>query len=133
MASLVQNNNEHSLTSPEQKCTGEFGALAGDKSPSLSGTTNRGLWKVYSEKVRMNVLACMVLHNICLTQKDTIPKKLDLSVDPSTNEKRDRETVRELLQMKACRKVKDTSKEAGKIRSALVEKLWLEKETGEVW
>ena len=35
MASLVQNNNEHSLTSPEQKCTGEFGALAGDKSPSL--------------------------------------------------------------------------------------------------
>jgi hypothetical protein len=46
-ASLVQNNNEHSLTSPEQKCTGEFGALAGDKSPSLPGTTNRGLWKVY--------------------------------------------------------------------------------------
>jgi hypothetical protein len=46
MASLVQNNNEHSLTSPEQKCTGEFGALAGDKSPSLPGTTNRGLWKV---------------------------------------------------------------------------------------
>jgi hypothetical protein len=48
MASLVQNNNEHSLTSPEQKCTGEFGALAGDKSPSLPGTTNRGLWKVYA-------------------------------------------------------------------------------------
>ena len=35
----------NSLTSPEQKCTGEFGALAGDKSPSLPGTTNRGLWK----------------------------------------------------------------------------------------
>ena len=47
MASLVQNNNEHSLTSAEQKCTGEFGALAGDKSSSLPGTTNRGLWKVY--------------------------------------------------------------------------------------
>ena len=51
MASLVQNNNEHSLTSPEQKCTGEFGALAGDKSPSLPGTTNRGLWKVYLKRV----------------------------------------------------------------------------------
>jgi hypothetical protein len=25
MASLVQNNNEHSLTSPAQKSTGEFG------------------------------------------------------------------------------------------------------------
>jgi hypothetical protein len=48
MASLVKNYNEHSLTSPEQKCTGEFGALGGDKSPSLPGTTNRGLWKVYS-------------------------------------------------------------------------------------
>jgi hypothetical protein len=46
MALLVQNNNEHSLTSPEQKCTGEFGALVGDKSLSLPGTTNRGLWKV---------------------------------------------------------------------------------------
>jgi hypothetical protein len=34
-------DNEHSLTSPEQKFTGEFGALAGDKSPSLPGTTNR--------------------------------------------------------------------------------------------
>jgi hypothetical protein len=45
--SLLCDNNEHSLTSPEQKCTGEFGALAGDKSPSLPGTTNRGLWKVY--------------------------------------------------------------------------------------
>ncbi|CAB4021662.1 Hypothetical predicted protein [Paramuricea clavata] len=54
----------------------------------------KGRWHVLlrkcessSEKVRINVLACMVLHNICLTQKDTIPKKLDLSVDPSTNEK----------------------------------------------
>jgi hypothetical protein len=27
MASLVQNNNEHSLTSPEQKCTGELARL----------------------------------------------------------------------------------------------------------
>lgn len=99
----------------------------------------KGRWRVLlrkcessSEKVRMNVLACMVLHNICLTRKDTIPKKLDLSIDPSTNEKRDRETVRELLQMRACRKIKDSSVEAGKVRSALVEKLWLEKETGKV-
>ena len=80
----------------------------------------------------MNVLACMVLHNICITRKDNIPKTLDLSIDPSTNEKRNRETVRELLQMTACRKVRDTSVEAGKNRNALVEKLWLEKETGNV-
>jgi hypothetical protein len=57
MASLVQNNNEHSLTSPEQKCSGEFGALAGDKSPSLPGTTNRGLWKVYTDASARNLHA----------------------------------------------------------------------------
>ena len=75
----------------------------------------------------------MVLHNICIERKDTIPKKLDLSIDPSTNEKRNRATVRELLQMRFCRKIKDTSTEAGKIRNGLVEKLWLEKESnGEI-
>jgi hypothetical protein len=42
MASLVQNNNEHSLMSPEQKCTGEFGAPAGDKSLSLPRTADFG-------------------------------------------------------------------------------------------
>jgi hypothetical protein len=60
MASLVQNNNEHSLTSPDQKCTGEFGALfgalAGDKSPSLPGTTHRGLWKVYTGCLKKNAM-----------------------------------------------------------------------------
>ena len=67
MASLVQNNNEHSLTSPEQKCTGEFGALAGDKSPSLPGTTTRGLWKVqqvsytFAHYVRVTVVSASLL------------------------------------------------------------------------
>ena len=64
MASLVQNNNEHSLTSPEQKCTGEFGALAGDKSPSLPGTTNRGLWKVYMTPGLTSLLGRLGLHSI---------------------------------------------------------------------
>ena len=50
MASLVQNNNEHSLTSPEQKCTGEFGALAGDKSPSLPGNEPRTLESLYDSR-----------------------------------------------------------------------------------
>ena len=99
----------------------------------------KGRWRVLlrkcessSEKVRINALACMVLHNICIDRKDSIPKKLDLSIDPSTNEKRDSTKVRELLQMRACRRIKDSLVEAGRIRSALVEKLWLEKQTGEV-
>ena len=85
-----------------------------------------------NEVIRTVALACVVLHNICLTRKDTCPKKLDLSIDPNTSEKRDRETVRELLQMRASQKVNDTSTEALKIRNALAEKLWLEKETVEV-
>ena len=32
-------------------------------------------------------LACMVLHNICLHLGDTMPRKLDLTIDLSTNEK----------------------------------------------
>ena len=99
----------------------------------------KGRWRVLlrkcesrSEDVRTATLACMVLHNICILRKDTIPKKLDLSIDPSTSQRRDREVVRELLQMRACQKMKDTSKEAGKIRDALVEKLWSERETGDI-
>ena len=86
-----------------------------------------------SEEVRTVTLACiMVLHNVCIARGDTIPKNLDLSIDPNTNEKRKREIVRELLQMRECRKVKDTSEKAEKIRDALVEKLWSEKRTGNV-
>ncbi|XP_046854710.1 protein ALP1-like [Xenia sp. Carnegie-2017] len=98
----------------------------------------KGRWHVLYRKcesnrksVRMTVLACLVLHKICLMKKDTISKKLDLSQDPGKSETRDRDSVRELLQMRACPKVRDTSKEAADIRNALVEKLWLE-ETGEV-
>ena len=99
----------------------------------------KGRWRVLlrkcessTEEVRIACLACIVLHNICLSRGDTIPKKLDLSVDPTTNEKRESKIIRELLQMRACRKVNDTSKEAGFVRNALVEKLWLEKVTGDV-
>ena len=59
----------------------------------------KGRWKVLfsdknesnKERVRTVTLACMVLHNICIERGDSIARKLDLSVDPSTQEKRDRE------------------------------------------
>ncbi|CAB3995080.1 Hypothetical predicted protein [Paramuricea clavata] len=48
----------------------------------------KGRWRVLLRKceststnVRTFALACMVLHNICLTLGDTMPKKLDLTVD----------------------------------------------------
>jgi hypothetical protein len=79
MASLVQNNNENSLTSPEQKCTGEFDALEGDKSPSLPGTTNRGLWNVYHGSHRAGKFweFCVSKSLVMAFSKSSLPLLLD--------------------------------------------------------
>ncbi len=61
----------------------------------------------YSVNVKVATLACIVLHNICLKRGDTIPTKLDLTNDPQTNQKRDRNTIRESLNMRNCKQVKD--------------------------
>ena len=93
----------------------------------------KGRWRVLLRKcessstnVRTFAFACMVLHNICLHLGDTLPRKLDLTIDLSTNEKRDRAKIREILEMRNCTKVRDSSLQAEKIRDALAEKLWLE-------
>ena len=59
------------------------------------------------ENVRTVTLACMVLHNICIDHGDSISRKLDLTVDPSTQEKKDREQIRKLLLMTECRSSRD--------------------------
>ena len=99
----------------------------------------KGRWRVLLRKsesnrdqVRITTLACMVLHNICIMQGDTISQKLDLSNESNGQEKRSREEIRKLLQMTDCPSVRDVSFEASKVRNALCEKLWLEKETGQV-
>ena len=78
----------------------------------------KGRWRVLfrknesnKERVRTVTLACMVLHNIGIERSDSIARKLDLSEDPSTQEKRDREEIRKLSQMTDCRSFKDTSVE----------------------
>ena len=99
----------------------------------------KGRWRVLLRKsesnkdlVRTVTFVCMVLHNICIDQGDSISRKLDLTVDPSIQEKRDREEIKKLLQMTECRSSKDSSGEAMKVRDVLCEKLWVEKETGKV-
>ena len=68
----------------------------------------KGRWRFLLRKsesnhfeVKMATLACMVLHNVCLEQGDTLPAKLDLTIDTLTNEKRDRTTIRDVLLMKS--------------------------------
>lgn len=75
----------------------------------------KGRWRVLlrkcesrPEEVTLASLACIVLHNVCLDRGDTISKKLDLTRDPSTGELRDRATIRRLLQMRNCPKIRDT-------------------------
>ena len=55
----------------------------------------------------MATLACMVLHNVCIDRGDTISKKMNLTVDPVTNQRQDRQQICELLQITSCEKNRD--------------------------
>ena len=83
----------------------------------------KGRWRVLlrirrcecsQENAKTAALACVVLHNICLEKGDTMTKKMDfiLAIDPKTGNRRDRATIRELLQMRACDKFPDTDTRA---------------------
>ena len=43
-------------------------------------------------------------------------REMDLAIDPKTGNRRDRATIRELLQMRACEKTPDTNTRARRIR-----------------
>ena len=45
------------------------------------------------ESVKAMGLAAVVLHNICLDMGDILPRSMDLTADPVTNKRRDREEV----------------------------------------
>ena len=99
----------------------------------------KGRWRIFLKKCESNkdemkiaTLACMVLHNICIDNGDIISKKLDLTVDPTTNHRRDRAKIRDLLQMTSCEKIGDSCNQEKLIRDAVAEKFFLEKQTGEV-
>ena len=95
----------------------------------------KGRWRVLlrrcecsQENTNKAALACVVLHNICLEKGDTIiiTREMDLAIDPKTGNTRDRATIRELLQVRACDKIPDTDTRTPLIREGLIEKLWLE-------
>ena len=78
----------------------------------------KGRWRVLlrrcecsQENTKKAALACVVLHNICLEKGDTITREMDLAIDPKTRNRRDRATIRELLQMRACNKIPNTDTE----------------------
>eukprot|EP00112_Aurelia_sp_Birch-Aquarium-sp1_P010870 Seg2301.2 transcript_id=Seg2301.2/GoldUCD/mRNA.D3Y31 product="Protein ALP1-like" protein_id=Seg2301.2/GoldUCD/D3Y31 len=96
----------------------------------------KGRWRLLLRKpegglfqIKMATLACMILHNVCLDQGDTIPSKLDLSIDPVTRQVIDRTKLREILMMKSSRKVVDpSSTQATVVRKVIVQRLWDQKQ-----
>lgn len=95
----------------------------------------KGRFRVLYRKCECNeqtmkpiTLACIVLHNLCIENGEPLPTQSDLAADPTTMARRDRKAVRELLNMRSCEKVKDTSVQAVKIRGVLKDKLWKERE-----
>ena len=85
------------------------------------------------DNVKTIVLACIVLHNICIDRGDSAPRQWDLSRDPASNKRRPRDEVRSLLQMRHCRRIPDTNHNAVKIREALKTKFCNEKQGHGVW
>ena len=88
------------------------------------------------ETVKLYALACVILHNICILREENLSPQLDLTLDPAMFHQCDRNKIRETLQMRACSKVKDTSRKATLIRNNIVyyfelyynmELLWKEK------
>ena len=89
----------------------------------------KGRWRVLHRKcessvkeVKMTTLACVILHNICISQNDQLPKYWDITSDLQTSTE-----IREILDMTKAQKVKDSEKEAMNIRNALADHFWQEK------
>ena len=74
-------------------------------------------------------LACIVLHNLHNSLEDTNSGSWDwdLFFDESTK-KRPREELRQLLKKRSSDKVRDTSREAIKVRDSFKAKFWGEKQ-----
>ena len=67
------------------------------------------------QTIKPITLSCIVLHNLCIEYNEPFPMQPDIAADPLTLERRDRKTVRDLLNMRRCAKVKHTSVQPGKI------------------
>ena len=95
----------------------------------------KGRWRVLYRRnecsqrnVRTVTMACIVLHNICINRGDLLSRKMNLTIDPVSRERRDREVIRNLLQMTQSPPVRDTCHQATLIRNCPSENLWREEE-----
>ena len=76
----------------------------------------------------MITLACMVLNNICISQGDILPRTLDVTIDPNTNQRRESSKIPDILHMMDLSKPRNHEKRASRIRDTLANRFWLEKQ-----
>ena len=89
----------------------------------------KGSWRILSRKCKSTVstvkavtLACVVLHNLCIERGDVTLRHWDITNVPERNERRPTELVRDMLHMIYITRIRDNSKQAGKIRDILKRK-----------
>ena len=95
----------------------------------------KGRWRVLyrkceasQESLKINILACIVLHNICIEKGDLITQNLDFTYDSVTNRKRSSEELRDILNMVTGAYTFENSKGAQSVRKALSDYFWEQKE-----
>ena len=69
--------------------------------------------------MKINILACIVLHNICIEKRDLITQNLDIIYDSVINRKRSSEKLRDVLHMVTGAYTVENSKGAQSVRKAL--------------
>jgi hypothetical protein len=76
-------------------------------------------------------LACLTLHNITIEHKDVWPRQYRIDYDAKTNKRRPRKEVRDTLNMTKCSNTGGhaTVSEAAKIRKALLDEFWEERQS----
>ena len=95
----------------------------------------KGRWRILMrkceslpEEVKIITLACMVLHNICISKGDVLPRTLDITIDPNTNQRRERSEIRDILHMTDSSRPRNYEKRASRIRDLLASRFWREKQ-----
>ena len=84
--------------------------------------------EVNQHSLKVNVLACIALHNICIKKGDSITRKLDLSYDKSDNTRKSPKELRRILKIVSSKCYVDTSKGAAIARNNIYDYLWNKKE-----
>ena len=83
--------------------------------------------EVNQHSLKVNILACIVLHNICIEKRGSISRKLDLPYDKNDNTRKSPEELRRILKMVSSESYLDTSKGAAILRNNICDYLWSKK------